>query len=97
MNLDEIEFIRSSLPEGRTKFYTFKDQYAFNLLSWKLGDRTVTVNDLKKQQDLRNYIHKPALSSYFKEHANGRISSLDLSYYWPKNERGHVFRLTLDQ
>ncbi|MGB0743430.1 MAG: hypothetical protein ACPGSB_02790 [Opitutales bacterium] len=97
MNEQEIELIRGCLPEGRTKYHTFKDHYAFQILSWRLGSGSMKVRELKSHPEFSRYIHRPAFAEFLKRVPEGEINQSRLHAYWPQHEDIQTFRLTLDK
>lgn len=96
MNIEDINFIRGCLPRGRTKFLTFKDQYAPTLLSWKIGDNRIPVSQLKSHPAFTHLSKKPIVQDLIKINGGRDVSSETLNV-WPNFKTVHAFRLTLDQ
>ena len=96
MNLEEINFIRGCLPSGRTKFLTYKDQYAAKLLSWKMGDKSLSVAQLKRDPSCAPFMRKPVVQDLIKSHDGQKVSAETLNL-WPNFKTVHAFRLTLDE
>lgn len=96
MKLDDIQFIRGCLPRGRTKFITYKDQYAAKLLSWKIGDKSLTTPELRSHKTLAHFSEKPIIQDLIKIN-NGKNIDREVLGVWPNFKTVHAFRLTLDQ
>ncbi len=92
MKIDDIFDIMDCLPEGRTKFYYFKDRYALLLLSQIVGNG-MAIRDLKASR-YRRLIQKPVVRKIMETAGDGRITPETLGSVWP--EAYHCYRLTLD-
>ncbi|MEO0509089.1 MAG: hypothetical protein AAF065_04470 [Verrucomicrobiota bacterium] len=97
MNEQEIQFICGCLSEGRTKYYTFKDHYVFQILSWKLGSGSIKVREIKTHPTFARYANRPAFREFLQRLPNGIIDQESLQSYWPTHDSIQAFRLTLDR
>lgn len=97
MNTTELSTIRSRLPQGRTKYYYYKDRYALQLLAWKLGKERVPVRKLKANATTKRFLSKSPAKEIIKKASDGILDSDQLSSYWPKHDKCHAFRLTVGQ
>lgn len=95
MELKEWNLIRGYLPEGRTKYYYFKDRYAFQLLAWKLGNRSVRVGELKKYPRLRGFLQLPRFQQFLRSLPDGIITAERLLNFSYDSHLLHRFRLTV--
>ncbi|WP_309381040.1 hypothetical protein [Cerasicoccus frondis] len=97
MNTEELRLIRDCLPEGRTKYYYFKDAYLFQILKWKLGEAQATASSLKQHAQWQRFAKKEAFARYLSKWPDGLVDGERLGYYWPSDQEVHAFRLTLGE
>ncbi|MEM0965457.1 MAG: hypothetical protein AAGJ81_04845 [Verrucomicrobiota bacterium] len=95
MNQQEIDFIRGCLPRGRTKYYTFRDKYVFQILSWILGSESMHVRELKAHPLLSRFVERPSFVLFLRKIRQERIDASNLNAYWPRHRDIQAFRLTL--
>ncbi len=95
MELKELNLIRGYLPKGRTKYYYFKDRYAFQMLAWKLGKRSIKVHELKKHAHLRRFLQLPRFKQFLMTLPDGVITAERLMEYGFETHKLHRFRLTV--
>jgi hypothetical protein len=86
-----IEDVIYCLPEGRTKYYYFKDRYALMLLSYLVGDGK-SVAELKKSH-YKNLLQKQQVKKLLS--MKGHLDQQSLLNYWP--DEIQPFVLTVDR
>ncbi len=91
MKKNEIQEIMDCLPEGRTKFYYFKDRYALILLSYLVGGGK-TIREIKNSR-FHRLVHKPMVQRIIKDTGGGHLTPKELGSIWPFNY--HCYLLTL--
>ena len=92
MDGESIEFVLSSLPNGRTVFYDFPDRYAFMLLESMTKDNGTPVSELKKSR-FGSLLQKPIVKEFFAKYGKSKITPSDFQVAWPAQPQ--AFRLTL--
>jgi len=92
MDRTHVEFIRDVLPRGRTLFYYYRDYYAVYLLRKWMGDRPVSLHDLKRSP-VAPFLSKPCLRPLLAAAGGGQLYPEDLDQLWPDHTR--AYRLSL--
>ncbi len=90
-----VDEVIACLPEGRTRYYYFKDRYALMMLSYQIG-KGMSVGEIKKSH-LKSLLQRPHVKNLLAGLSNGFVESQCLENYWPQQYRDevHPFVLTL--
>ena len=83
MDIKLAKEIMACLPEGRTRFYYFKDRYALLLLR-PVCHAGQSVRALR-QGRLARLLNKGAVREVIRHSGNGVLTSEALANYWPEN------------
>ena len=78
-----LEEIIACLPEGRTKYYYFKDKYALMLLSYLVGDGK-SVAELKNSH-FKKLLQKQQVKTLLARLGHGYIEQQDLHSCWAES------------
>lgn len=92
MDQPHVDLIRDVLPRGRTLYYYYRDHYAVYLLRKWMGDRPMSVHDLKRSP-MAPFLKKPCLRPLLASAGTGTLSPEDLDQLWPADTR--AYRLSL--
>ncbi len=91
MKEKQIEEIKECLPEGRTKFYYFKDRYALMLLSY-IARGGKTIHEIKKST-YKKLLKKPVVREILKKNGHGVLSPMELNSFWPADYQCYLLTL----
>ncbi|KUJ84505.1 hypothetical protein AWR36_002185 [Microbulbifer flavimaris] len=91
MDIELAKEIMACLPEGRTRFYYFKDRYALLLLRQACKEQQ-SIRALRQGQYAR-LLDKAAVGEVIRRSGNGRLTPEQLVNYWPA--QFHCYRLSL--
>lgn len=88
-----LEEIIACLPQQRSLFHYYKDQYAVYLLQ-HLCQRSLS-RDLKaiRQSPWGKLLNEPILANVLKHSGNGNLNTAQLDYLWPTNPEHYVLTL----
>ena len=92
MELQELKEIIACLSGERTKFYYFRDRYALMLLKDYIGNKAMSIKDLK-QSPYANLLNKAPVKKVLATAGNGIITSDMLEMVW--DEKPLAFVTTL--
>lgn len=82
MNIQEINEIIACLHKDKARFYYFKDRYALLLLSYWLGSREGSIQELKKSS-LAKLLQRPLVRDLMESRGNGCLRPEHLDVGWP--------------
>lgn len=91
MDIELAKEIMACLPEGRTRFYYFKDRYALLLLR-PVCHAGLSVRALR-QGPLARLLNKGAVREVIRHSGSGVLTSEALANYWP--EHFHCYPVSL--
>ena len=94
MELEEVKEILACLSGNRNKFYYFRDRYALMLLKDYIGDKVMSINELK-QSPYAKLLNKAPVKKAMAMAGNGKITADQLDMIWDKKPLSFV--TTLDQ
>jgi len=94
MELQEVKEILACLSGERTKFYYFRDRYALMLLKDYIGNKVVSINELR-QSPYANLLNKTPVKKALAMAGSGKITAEQLEMIW--DEKPLSFVTTLDQ
>ncbi len=93
MDEHQVEEVIACLPNERTLFHYFKDQYAVYLLHHYL--QSCERNDIHsiKQSRMKKLLDKPILKETLKNSGNGLLETTQLEDLWPTQTEQYILTL----
>lgn len=97
MDIHQIREIQElTLLDGGTPFRYFKDRYALLLLAWAVGEKGLTVAEIKQSKHAK-LLNKPLLKSITATCGDGLITAERLLESWPSYDQYDTYMLNLTE
>lgn len=95
MDIQTIREIHAlTLLDGGTPFRYFKDRYALLLLAWAVGEKGLTIAEIKRTPYAKLF-NKPLLKDISAKYGDGWMTAERLSEQWPSYDQYDTYYLTL--